>query len=265
MASRVNICQVNILNNPAEFTSKFNLEITFEVFEYLPKDLEWELVYVGSGTSSEYDQVLDSALVGPVPEGRHKFVFDAPCPNVAKIPTEDIVGVSVLLLRCKYNEQEFINLGWFVSNEYVDEELKENPPAQPLVDKLIRKVEIDDLRVTTHSIKWTEEEAATEFPEANESERVFVEEELMPMNDEEVDDEEEDDDEEEGDANAEVDLAFEEVNERVSNALNSLDGKVVENTEAAGDNDVAMEDDSGEGESIQINNDKNCFIRSIWR
>ncbi|CAI5449201.1 unnamed protein product [Caenorhabditis angaria] len=194
MASRV--CQVNILNNPAEFTSKFNLEITFELFEYLPKDLEWELVYVRSGTSSEYDQVLDSALVGPVPEGRHKFVFDEPCPNVAKIPTEDIVGVSVLLLRCKYNEQEFINLGWFVSNEYVDEELKENPPAQPLVDKvfyycaqkirkncskkfldslcnllfyLIRKVEIDDLRVTTHSIKWTEEEAADEFPEANES------------------------------------------------------------------------------------------------
>ncbi|CAI5449046.1 unnamed protein product [Caenorhabditis angaria] len=110
--------------------------------------------------------------------------------------TEDIVGVSVLLLRCKYNEQEFINLGWFVSNEYVDEELKENPPAQPLVDKvfyycaqkirkncskkfldslcnllfyLIRKVEIDDLRVTTHSIKWIEEEAADEFPEANES------------------------------------------------------------------------------------------------
>ncbi|CAI5449169.1 unnamed protein product [Caenorhabditis angaria] len=33
---------------------------------------------------------------------------------------------------------------------------------------MIRKVEIDDLCVTTHSIKWTEEEAADEFPEANE-------------------------------------------------------------------------------------------------
>lgn len=39
-------------------------------------DLEWKIIYVGSAESEEYDQVLDSVLVGPVPAGRHMFVFE---------------------------------------------------------------------------------------------------------------------------------------------------------------------------------------------
>lgn len=38
-------------------------------------DLEWKMIYVGSAESEEYDQVLDTIYVGPIPEGRHKFVF----------------------------------------------------------------------------------------------------------------------------------------------------------------------------------------------
>jgi len=37
--------------------------------------LEWQIIYVGSAESSDYDQVLDSILVGPVPIGVNKFVF----------------------------------------------------------------------------------------------------------------------------------------------------------------------------------------------
>ncbi|EGT54575.1 hypothetical protein CAEBREN_15591 [Caenorhabditis brenneri] len=257
MASRVNIVRVDILDNPAMFTDKFKLEITFEVFEHLPHDLEWELVYVGSGTSRDYDQVLDSALVGPTPEGRHRFVFDADHPDISKIPTDDVVGVSVLLLRCKYNEQEFINLGWFVANEYTDEELKENPPAQPIVEKLSRKVETEDLRVTTFPIRWTDEEPIPEPTE--EGDRVFAEEDLMPLNDdgqEDDDDEDEDDDEMEGGETAEVDLN-ESFNERMAQALGGDGEKSQEDGEKmeddAGNNDVEMGDDE---QAVQISNDK---------
>ena len=38
-------------------------------------DLEWKVVYVGSAESEEYDQVLDSILVGPIPVGVNKFVM----------------------------------------------------------------------------------------------------------------------------------------------------------------------------------------------
>lgn len=39
-------------------------------------DLEWKMIYVGSAESEQYDQVLDTIYVGPVPEGRHMFVFE---------------------------------------------------------------------------------------------------------------------------------------------------------------------------------------------
>ncbi|VDP37447.1 unnamed protein product, partial [Heligmosomoides polygyrus] len=144
-------------------------------------DLEWELVYVGSAKSSTYDQVLDSALVGPVPEGRHKFVFTVDAPDPTKIPVQDIVGVTVLLLRCKYNGQEFINLGWFVSNDYEDPELKENPPAKPLLEKLTRTVQTDDLRVTSFPIKWDENQPDEYPPEPEQGE--IDEADLIPVED----------------------------------------------------------------------------------
>uniref|UniRef100_A0A914ZLH1 Anti-silencing factor n=2 Tax=Parascaris univalens TaxID=6257 RepID=A0A914ZLH1_PARUN len=154
MGSRVNVCSVSVLDNPAKFTDPFKLEITFEVFEPLPDDLDWELVYVGAAESEKYDQVLDSVLVGPVVEGRHKFIFEADGPDPSKIPEDDIVGVTVLLLKCSYREQLFIKVGWFVTVEYTDPEMKENPPITPILDKLQREVCEEDVLVTTFPIRW---------------------------------------------------------------------------------------------------------------
>ena len=38
-------------------------------------ELEWKLIYVGSAEDDKCDQTLDSILVGPVPIGTSKFVF----------------------------------------------------------------------------------------------------------------------------------------------------------------------------------------------
>lgn len=90
---------------------------------------EWKIIYVGSAESEEFDQVLsrfyesffhswakcdnpfkvlDTVYVGPVPEGRHKFVFTADSPNPEKIPTSDVVGVTVILLTCSYRFVSFV-------------------------------------------------------------------------------------------------------------------------------------------------------------
>lgn len=53
------------------FVTSGNLNVMFIYF----LDLEWKIIYVGSAESEAYDQILDSVLVGPVPAGRHKFVF----------------------------------------------------------------------------------------------------------------------------------------------------------------------------------------------
>merc|ERR1712121_454242 len=93
--AKVHVCNVLVLDNPAQFMSKLEFEITFECMEDLPEDLEWKIIYVGSAESEECDQTLDSVLVGPVPAGRHMFVFQADAPHTGLIPESDAVGVTV--------------------------------------------------------------------------------------------------------------------------------------------------------------------------
>ncbi|XP_005107490.1 histone chaperone asf1b-B [Aplysia californica] len=160
----VNICDVTVLNNPTSFLKPFQFEITFECLEDLPEDLEWRIIYVGSAESMDHDQVLDTILVGPVPGGKHMFVFEADPPDVRKIPVDDVMGVTVVLLTCSYKSKEFIRVGYYVNNEYDDPELKENPPTEIHYDKLQRNILSSEVRVTRFTIPWhdTKEEAGQE-------------------------------------------------------------------------------------------------------
>lgn len=58
-------------------------------------------------------------------------------PDVTKIPVEDALGVTVVLLTCSYRGQEFVRVGYFINNEYSDPELRENPPTVPQFDKVM--------------------------------------------------------------------------------------------------------------------------------
>lgn len=161
--AKVHVINVVVLDNPSPFNNPFQFEITFECLEDLKEDLEWKLIYVGSAESEEYDQILDCVFVGPVPEGRHMFVFQADPPDPAKIPVQDAVGVTVILLSCAYRGKEFIRVGYYVNNEYVDQELKETPPAQPQFDKLQRNILATNPRVTRFKIDWCD----TSLPVSN--------------------------------------------------------------------------------------------------
>jgi len=152
--AKVHVCNVVVLDNPSDFNNPFQFEITFECIEDLPEDLEWKIIYVGSAESEEYDQVLDTVYVGPVPEGRHKFVFQANPPNPEKIPEADLVGVTVVLLTCSYRAAEFIRIGYYVSNDYTQPELKETNPSPPQMDKLQRNILATNPRVTKFKINW---------------------------------------------------------------------------------------------------------------
>lgn len=150
----VNICDVTVLNNPTKFLEKFQFEITFECLEDLPQDLEWRIIYVGSAEDLQHDQVLDTILVGPVPGGKHMFIFEADPPDVRKIPVDDVLGVTVVLLTCSYRGKEFIRVGYYVNNDYEDAELKENPPAEIQYDKVMRNILAQEVRVTRFTVKW---------------------------------------------------------------------------------------------------------------
>jgi len=157
--AKVNISSVRVVGpNPSPtFSDPFRFEITLECFESLPDDIEFKLIYVGSAESDEHDQMLDSVLVGPLPEGRLKFEFVANAPDPKKIPAQEAVGVTVALLSCSYRDQTFVKIGYFVKNYYIDPELCENPPTEPQFEKLHREIVTDEPRVTKFIIKWDDE------------------------------------------------------------------------------------------------------------
>ncbi|PAA89283.1 hypothetical protein BOX15_Mlig004781g2, partial [Macrostomum lignano] len=154
--AKVNISNVEVLDTEATFLSPFRFKITFECYEPLEEDLEWRLIYVSSAYNMSLDQTLDSILVGPVPVGKHQFVFEAGPPNTDVIPVEDAVGVTVVIVACLYRDQEFIRVGYYVNNEYSDEQLRETPPDRPQYDKLARQILAGNPRITRRGIDWGE-------------------------------------------------------------------------------------------------------------
>jgi histone chaperone ASF1 len=103
----VNVTNIAVLNNPTAFTNPFQFEITFECLKPLADDLEWKVTYVGCAESEKYDQELESILVGPVPVGMNKFVFQADSPDVSLIPPQDVLGVTVVLITCSYKAKSY--------------------------------------------------------------------------------------------------------------------------------------------------------------
>ncbi|KAG7487771.1 hypothetical protein MATL_G00026910 [Megalops atlanticus] len=82
------------------------------------------------------------------------FVFQADAADPCLIPDADAVGVTVVLITCTYRTQEFIRVGYYVNNEYVDPELRENPPVKPDFTKLQRNILASNPRVTRFHINW---------------------------------------------------------------------------------------------------------------
>lgn len=178
----INVLDIRFLNNPAPISSPYEIEIQFECLDSLAHDLEWKLIYVGSGFPSDVE--LDSLLVGPIPTGVNKFVFSADPIDVSQIPNADVLGVSVILLTASYDDREFVRVGFYNNNEYAD------PGARARYDALLVEGSDEDRaawkfegvrqvpvqrniltakpRVTRFNIKWDNENFNDAPPEQEE-------------------------------------------------------------------------------------------------
>lgn len=85
-------------------------------------------------------------------------------PDPSKIREEDIIGVTVLLLTCSYLGQEFVRVGYYVNNDYEDEQLREEPPSKVLIDKVQRNILSDKPRVTKFPINFHPENTGSGEP-----------------------------------------------------------------------------------------------------
>eukprot|EP01029_Cantina_marsupialis_P026041 TRINITY_DN69129_c0_g1_i1.p1 TRINITY_DN69129_c0_g1~~TRINITY_DN69129_c0_g1_i1.p1 ORF type:complete len:216 (+),score=81.38 TRINITY_DN69129_c0_g1_i1:33-650(+) len=201
----VSLTNVVVLDNPAPFTNPLQFQITFEASDELKEDLAWRVVYVGSATSEKMDQELDTALVGPVNVGLNQFVFTCDPPVPSSIPKEDLLGVTVVLISCSYKKQEFVRVGYYLSNTLYDEEGKEVSPESVEGDidisRVRREIVADKPRVTKFDIEWDQplekpaEEVVTEEP---------MDDDVLAVDGDDLEEEEEEEEEEEGDDMCEV-------------------------------------------------------------
>lgn len=122
------------------------------------------MIYVGSAHDTSQDQVLDEILVGPVPVGVNKFVLQADAPNPEQLPSDDILGVTVVLVTCSYREREFIRVGYYVNNELLGHDPEQPPPTFPNLDMAAvqRQILADKPRVTKFPIQWGSEDTVSQ-------------------------------------------------------------------------------------------------------
>lgn len=129
---------------------------------------------MGDAQDSSKDQVLDEILVGPVPVGTNKFVLQADPPDVSRLDQKEILGVTVVLVTCSYKEREFVRVGYYVNNEYIDPDFQSqgpdgeeiSPPLPLDLTKVQRQILADKPRVTKFPIPWTTADEARMKKEA---------------------------------------------------------------------------------------------------
>lgn len=152
-------------------------------------------MYVGSAQDASQDQVLDEILVGPVPVGTNKFVLQADAPDPSQLAKEDLLGVTVVLVTCSYKEREFVRVGYYVNNEYVDPNAPPptiGPDGQPLpptlpdpipLDRIQRQILADKPRVTKFPIPWADEDKTASTTAMQEEEEEQQQQQMQDEND----------------------------------------------------------------------------------
>ncbi|KAA6386222.1 MAG: putative Histone chaperone ASF1B [Streblomastix strix] len=159
---KVDVLNVKLVGNPAPFSDGIKFQITIQCIEAIEDDLEWKVIYIGSPNTTDNDQELTSIAVGPIAVGTSQFDLETEGPQIDKIPTDDILGMTGVLLCCYYHDQEFIRVGYYLENKYTDPILLENPPEKPDSSKITREI-LDKPRVTRFDINWSKKLADGEI------------------------------------------------------------------------------------------------------
>ena len=115
--------------------------------------------------------------------------------------------MSVVLLSALFHGREFVRIGYFINNQYRDEELNQNPPpvseTSPINTDLVeRKICDDKPRITLFPIDWENPDAPPEMPPLQEEpvDGAAVEELADEDEDEDDDDDDDEDDIDDGDS-----------------------------------------------------------------
>lgn len=94
-------------------------------------------------------------MVGPIPIGINRFILQANSPNSLLIKNNDLIGITVVLITCSYMDNKFVQIGYYVNNEYSEPYDNENIPNPVDINKLYRNILAGQPRVTRFAIDWS--------------------------------------------------------------------------------------------------------------
>lgn len=69
----------------------------------------------------DYDTHLDRILMEPISVGRHLFNLRVDPLEYNEIPQEEWIKTMIIVITCKYKNQECFRVGYFVHHEYSEE------------------------------------------------------------------------------------------------------------------------------------------------
>ncbi|EKX55068.1 hypothetical protein GUITHDRAFT_83935 [Guillardia theta CCMP2712] len=154
--SYVDVVAVEVSEPRARLTDELKFSITFQC-KIKPEqaDLAWRIVWVGSAKNEVHDQILEEVDVPPE-LGLNSFDFICDGPNPDKIPADEVLGVTVVMVQALYKGKEFLRVGYYVKVDYTDEKLREEPPQVERPDPALleRLILTDEPRVTRYLIEW---------------------------------------------------------------------------------------------------------------
>ncbi|KAG5506373.1 hypothetical protein JKF63_05876 [Porcisia hertigi] len=151
----VQLLEIELIGaNPDAYSNQLQWRMRIEALRSLPDTVSVSFVWVGSASSSEYDQVLDEFEVGPLEKGVTEFTLDCDAPQMELVPTGDVLGVTILIISFQYRGQEFLRVGYYTQVAYFDAYLNQNPPPSPQRELLGRFIAMPQPAVTVTPIEW---------------------------------------------------------------------------------------------------------------
>ncbi len=91
--AQLHINNITVGNNPSGVRDPFYFDITFECFTQLPGAIDWKIIYIGSPSNNQYDQIIDSFDMDNLAPGVMNFQVESNPPNFNLIPQDEIVGI----------------------------------------------------------------------------------------------------------------------------------------------------------------------------
>ncbi|AFP65448.1 ASF1 like histone chaperone (nucleomorph) [Chroomonas mesostigmatica CCMP1168] len=145
----LDILSIKVKNNFINVENFFVFEIFYEVKKILKKDFELKITYVISPNDKKQDQELGVFLISAKKLGKFKMPITVHPPSYFNFVLEKILGITIILLDFRYENKEFIRIGYYINNE-VDLEKKDFFETNNNFDLkyIIRKILVNQPRIT---------------------------------------------------------------------------------------------------------------------